>query len=145
VKVRQSTRFAIFSADVTADEMTERVGLEPDEVLVQGRRRSGPPPVPRSHAWKLVDRGPGRIDDQAERLIARLRPHRDRLVALCREPGFSVGLLIGRHFPDEDGVPDGFGWHLDAQLVEFLAAVGASIDVDEYDYSDEAGDAEADD
>ena len=109
VRVKQHTSLAIFSAAMTADEMADRIGLAPDEVLIRGRRRAGPPPVPRS---------------------------RERLVALCRAPEFSVGLLIARHFPDEDGVTDGFGWHLDPELVEFLAAIGAAIGVDEYDYTD---------
>ncbi|MGI4895592.1 MAG: hypothetical protein ACRYF3_10820, partial [Janthinobacterium lividum] len=48
-----------------------------------------------------------------------------------------VSLQLVRHLYDPDGVLDGWqhrllGWHLDAEVVSFLALTGASVDVDEY-------------
>jgi hypothetical protein len=143
VLIRQRTEFSVYSDTVPAVEMTARIGLDANRVLVRGSRRQEPP-VPRAHLWQVSDHQPGSVGDQAERLLARLAPHRDRLVALSREPDFSIGLMIVRYFADEDGAPNGFGWHLPPELVAFLAAVGASIDVDEYDYSEDEEDDQAD-
>ncbi|WP_405717546.1 hypothetical protein [Streptomyces sp. NBC_01537] len=49
-------------------------------------------------------------------------------------------LQVVRHFNDTaqnrldaSGTADLFGWHLDRNVLDFLTAVGAELDVDEYD------------
>ncbi|MBB6034918.1 hypothetical protein [Phytomonospora endophytica] len=48
-------------------------------------------------------------------------------------------LQLVRYLHDPDGVdrdgedvPDPLGWHLDRAVLDFLAATGAELDVDEY-------------
>jgi hypothetical protein len=102
------------------------------------------PPLPRSHAWEVRCADPGlRVDEQIERLIARLRPVEARLRALvdrlhaeeCDEAG--ARLAIVRYLDDEDGEADGWqhrllGWHLGHETLRFLVATSADIDADEY-------------
>jgi hypothetical protein len=93
-----------------------------------------------------------RIDEQVGTLIARLRPLEERLVTIGPELLGEDGgctLQLVRYFNDDAGgdeelsPPDAplqkltgqhklLGWHLDADLLGFLARVGVEIDADEY-------------
>ncbi len=82
------------------------------------------------------------VDDQVEKLIDRLEPHRQALRDLLTELQSVKGhgsacLQIVRYFGDPAGQLDGFqhallGWHLTTDVLQFLLDVGADIDVDEY-------------
>ncbi|XVQ14103.1 DUF4279 domain-containing protein [Spirillospora sp. CA-255316] len=155
MRVSQYAYFALHSSVVSAAEMAAGLGLEPDEVLVRGSRTADPP-RPARHTWKIVCRDRGlRVDEQIDRIVGRLGPYRDRIVALTRdlavhdpEHGGAV-LEIVRHFDHPDGEeeelsPPGaepwklagqhqlLGWGLDRRVLEFLLATGAYLDVDEY-------------
>lgn len=131
--------------------MTALLGIEPDEVSVRGSRFTEPAVIPVSHSWKIVCREPGlRVDEQITRVLDRLRPHSDRIAELAgqlaaeeQEHGGAV-LEVVRYFNDADEeqqplqseVPEGpnlFGWHLDRDVLDFLTATGAALDIDEYD------------
>ncbi len=153
--MRQYAYFSLFSDRVTAAQMTARLLVEPDEVRVRGSRRIEPP-VPVSHAWMITCRAPGLgIDDQVGRIVARLTPHTARIVGLLGElvaggdASAGAGLNVVRYFNDDDGEDEQFsapdaalqklsgqhqllGWHLRRDVLEFLVAVGAFLDVDEY-------------
>jgi hypothetical protein len=155
MRVDQYAYFALHSSVLPAAEMAARVGLEPDEVVVRGSRTADPP-RPVEHRWKIVCRERGlRVDEQIDRVIERLGPHRDRIAALSRdlavrdpEHGGAV-LEIVRHFDypfgeeEELSPPDAelrklagqhqlLGWGLDRGVLEFLLETGAYLDVDEY-------------
>lgn len=108
---------------------------------------------PVSHSWKIVCREPGLcVDEQITRVLDRLRPHTARIAELAgrlaAEEGQHGGavLEVVRYFNDTDqeqqslqpgspDCPDGpnlFGWHLDRDVLDFLTATGAVLDVDEY-------------
>ncbi|MFC5753757.1 DUF4279 domain-containing protein [Actinomadura rugatobispora] len=155
MRISQYAYFALRSPVVPAAEMAARLGLEPDEVTVRGSRTVDPP-RPAVHTWKIVCRERGlRVDEQIDRIIERLGPYRDRVVALSRELGVhgpehgGAVLEVVRYFDDEDGEeeelsPPGaalqklagqhqlLGWGLDRRVLEFLLMTGAYLDVDEY-------------
>lgn len=144
--VQQYVSFALTSTRTTPQEMTAALGIEPDEKNVRGSRSA----VPAHHRWKIVCRRPGlRLDEQIACVLDRLRPHTGRLAALAGQLGRQEGpgsavLQIVRSFHGEDSAhksglpetveaPNLFGWHLDRDMLGFLAATGAVVDVDEYD------------
>lgn len=159
--VSQYAYFALGSRHTTAIEMAAFLGLEPDETRIRGSRVSNPP-RPVFHSWKIVCREPGlRVDEQLARVLDRLRPHTDRIAELTRrlsaqdEAGTSAVLQVVRYFnddedlgqtpsPDSPDQPNLFGWHLDPDVLTFLSATGAELDVDEYDMTPDPSDDEDD-
>ncbi|MEU6493855.1 DUF4279 domain-containing protein [Streptomyces sp. NPDC046984] len=146
--LRQYVYFALSSSRTTAQEMTAWLGIEPDETTVRGSRRADSPPLPVTHRWKVVCREPGlSVDELVARVLDRLGPHTDRIAELAarlaaedEEYGSAV-LEVVRYFNDDEAThgaaatvqPNLFGWHLDPDVLRFLAATGAALDVDEYD------------
>jgi hypothetical protein len=144
VPLRQYTYFALFSERTSAQEMTSQLGVSPDEVSVRGSRFTEPAVIPVSHVWKIVCREQDlRVDEQVARVVDRLRPHTGRVVELAARlaaDGGGAVLQVVRYFNDTgenrldaSGTANLFGWHLDRDVLAFLTAVGAELDVDEYD------------
>lgn len=143
MQVDQYVCFALKSHRTPAADMTAFLGIEPDEVMVRGSKRASPP-IPVVHAWQAVCREPGRrVDEQAACVLARLVPHTARIADLARRldaevedgEGSAVLEVVRRLRASEDTPPaaDLLGWFLDRDALAFLAATGASLDVDEYD------------
>ncbi|MFF6984602.1 DUF4279 domain-containing protein [Streptomyces sp. NPDC008343] len=119
-------------------------------------RRSAPVAVPASHRWKVVCRERGlRVDEQITRVARGLWPHAERVVELARwleaeegSGGAAVlqvvryvndsGEATGHSLPVPVDQPNLFGWHRDRDVLDFLAATRAVLDVDEYDMTPEA-------
>jgi ketosteroid isomerase-like protein len=133
MKVHQYCYFALKSETMSAADITARLGMDPDEVVVLGSK-SAERRVPRSHSWKIVHRGTKRVDDQIEHVISRLAPVRPGIRTLVDE-GASAVLQVVRYFHHRDGGEE-FGWHLSPAVLAFLAEVTAALDVDEYDLSE---------
>lgn len=153
VRIRQFVGFSLSSAVLSPEEITAELGLEPDRCLVRGSKRSDPP-VPVGHVWEVrCDERGLRIDEQADRVFRRIRPHADSIRELIATSPVGAVLSICRDFEADDGEeellaevagPDGdtltklagqhqlLGWHLDVAFLAFLVTVGADIDCDEY-------------
>ncbi len=152
MRIRQHCSIGFTSTSVTADDMTARLGLEPDRILVRGSRRAEPP-RPVFHIWEVrCEESSLRVDDQVERLVDRLESYAEAIGALAEElerDGGGSYLSVVRHFDDEHGEeeelsqPDEplrklagqhqlLGWHLGRRVLDFLAVTRAEIDVDEY-------------
>jgi hypothetical protein len=152
VRVRQYASFAIHSDHLSPDEITRRVGIEPDRVAVRGSK--GADPIrPVTHLGR-VESGLTRdlrIDDHLDVLVLRLWDAADRLREVIDGSRTSAGLVIVRQFGTEAaeeidvarrGVPEGFerlsgqhpllGFHLDERTMSFLSHINACVDVDEY-------------
>ncbi|WP_405165587.1 DUF4279 domain-containing protein [Nocardia sp. NBC_01499] len=151
VKTRQYCYFALKSVTLSAADMTVRLGMEPDEVLVMGSR-SPECVVPRCHSWKIVRRSDESVDEQIQHLVDRLDPIRAGLVSLCADDEISPVMQVVRYFHDLEGVqaapggttweqarpwPRPLGWHLSISVIDFLSSTRTGLDVDEYDFSDE--------
>ncbi|MBO0878343.1 MAG: DUF4279 domain-containing protein, partial [Pseudonocardia sp.] len=141
----------MFSESMRATEITARLMIEPDRVATRGSRVAEPP-RPVYHSWEVVCDGRGMaVDEQVRKVVDRVRPRRAAIAELTQEPDACCGavLAVVRHFDDEDGEeeelspPDAplqklsgqhqlLGWHLDRDILDFLFAVNAEIDVDEY-------------
>ncbi|MEV6909518.1 DUF4279 domain-containing protein [Amycolatopsis sp. NPDC051071] len=133
MKVHQYCSFALKSETVSAAEVTARLGMRPDEVMVLGSKFPEHR-VPRIHTWKIVQRGTDSVDDQIERVIGRLAPVRPGIRALVDE-GVSAVLQVVRYFHHRDG-GEKFGWYLSPAVLAFLTEAAAALDVDEYDLSE---------
>lgn len=152
MKVKQYCYFAVKSEIVSAAEISMRLGMEADAVVVMGSKVPGL--VPRCHSWKLVERDAERdsdgIGDQIQRLVDRLSPIRSRLITLTANPDVSSVMQVVRYSDDPEGVraaPGGtpadqmgqwsrpLGWHLSLPTIEFLSSTRTELDVDEYDCS----------
>ncbi|GGK59430.1 DUF4279 domain-containing protein [Nocardia camponoti] len=154
MKVSQYSYFSVESTALSAVEMSARLGMEPDEVLVMGSR-SPEHVIPRVNAWKVVCRSDESVDDQIQCLVDRLAPIRAELVSLCADDEVSSVMQVVRYFGDPDGVgpapagtsldrareyPRPLGWHLPLSVLEFLASTKTELDVDEYSLNDDAND-----
>lgn len=123
--------FWAISTSVTAAEITEILGLEPDGVSVRGSRDPNFP-RPRNHTWRIREDSPERtIEAQARAVVERLRPHRDGLLRLAAHPEVDIHMSIHREL-DSDMEPVAVGWHLDLATLAFLVSINAEIDCDEY-------------
>ncbi|MGM9383118.1 DUF4279 domain-containing protein [Streptomyces antibioticus] len=142
--LRQYAYFALFSRHTSADDMTSHLGITPDEVTVRGSRFTELAVVPVDHSWMAVCREPGlRVDEQITCILDRLQPHTAPICDLTRHlarTGGGAVLQVVRYFNDTDQAQPGaahalnpFGWHLDRQVLDFLSATGAELDIDEYD------------
>jgi hypothetical protein len=146
MRIKQYVHFDVVSQQMTAAEMTGLIGLEPDAVRVLGARRQEPRPVPVAHAWSAVCEDRGRdlgVGEQIATLVSRLAPVEEALATLVSDlrerEGSAAGsqLSVARWFDAKDGELDGgqhrlLGWHLDENVIRFLAHTQASLDVDEY-------------
>ncbi|ADI08250.1 hypothetical protein SBI_05130 [Streptomyces bingchenggensis BCW-1] len=150
--LHQYAYFALISQHTSADEMTSQLGIAPDEVSVRGSRFIEPRPIPVNHRWKIVCREPDlRVDEQITSILDRLQPHTDRIADLALHLASNGGgavLQVVRYFNDTDQDepnaaqdPNLFGWHLDRNILDFLIATGAELDVDEYDMTGDDEDA----
>ena len=146
--VNQYAYFALSSRSTSATEMAAILGLEPDETTVRGSRIAEPDAIPVLHRWKIVCREPGlRVDEQIARVLERLAPHTAAIAALAsrldnEEPRPAAVLEVVRYFNDQAEqhgrsgaaaeAPNLFGWHLGREVLDFLQATGAVLDVDEH-------------
>ncbi|MEV8448678.1 DUF4279 domain-containing protein [Streptomyces parvus] len=150
--LHQYVYFALSSRRITAQEITDLLGIEPDETrVVNPRHLPADPANPFWQDWKVVCREPGLcVDEQIARVLGRLRPQTDRIAELVKqfnsaedegEPGLEARLEVVRYFNDEQqerGEHNLFGWALGREAIDFLAATGAYLDVDEYDMTPDA-------
>ena len=91
------------------------------------------------------------VDEQIGRILERLAPHTDAIADLARrldaepEAGPSAVLEVVRYFNEAEPHPGHqpeaskdeptrtLGWHLGRDVLSFLQATGAVIDIDEYE------------
>lgn len=153
MRTLQYCYFALKSELMSAEAITDRLRMRPDEVKVMGSR-DPERRLPRCHAWKIVRRSTESVDDQIQHVVDRLSPVHSRLTELVAEGDVSPVMQVVRYFHHEQGVqapsdvspfvaerePRPLGWNLSLPVLEFLTSTRAMLDVDEYDLSDD-GDA----
>lgn len=155
--VYQYVYFALTSTRVAAAEITARLGIEPDEVVIRGSRQLEPV-RPARHRWKVACRKRHlTVDQQIGQIVDRLFVHAGQIGELVAEldqvddvPDAAT-LQVVRIFEHPDGEEEDLtspaedlqklagqhqllGWHLDARTLEFLRLTRAELDVDEYTY-----------
>jgi hypothetical protein len=122
----------VFSRDVSADQVTERVRVEPTTQRVKGEARQGRnrEMVVASHQWiwKPDNSVEHLLDPQLDAIWSALASHAGAFSSLSPEAEVTLSVWIVHR-----GTELGLGWVLDRRHVVAAAALGASIDVDEYD------------
>jgi hypothetical protein len=155
--VNQYVYFALTSSQVSAAEITARLQIEPDEVLIRGSRQADPV-LPVAHRWKIVCRKPRlTVDEQIADIVDRLFDHAHRIGELAAELGRIEGMQgfsemqVVREFQGPDGAAEELatavegmvklsgqhqllGWHLNTRILDFLRMTLAELSVDEYGY-----------
>jgi Domain of unknown function (DUF4279) len=129
---RVSCELAVFSESVEADAVTTRVGVDPAETRRMGdARRSGKGRV-KNHQWiwRPCSDVPRNLDSQLDALRAMAIERVEAFKALQNEARVVLEIVI-EHYERALSL----GWVLDRRHVELAAALGASLDVDEYDYT----------
>ena len=159
MKVRQYVYLGITSDAVDPGIISERMGLMPDEVKLQGSRHQGPPPIPRTHLWRLnsgaaSDELP--LDDHFKSLRVRLGDSAVRLRDLISTQDVSAVVQVVRYFepgPEDRHISEpgrygeGYerlrgqhplvGFDIEPDLVAYAAEAGIGFDFDEYGDEDE--------
>lgn len=159
MKVRQYVYLGLSSDTVDPGTISERLGLMPDEVKLMGSRHPGPPPLPRTHMWRL-NSGTGSdertLDEHFQSLLARLTGSASKLRELTVSGEVDAVIQIVRHFtpgPEDRRISEpgrhrgdferlrgqhplvGFG--IEAGLITYAAEAGIGFDFDEYGDEDE--------
>jgi Domain of unknown function (DUF4279) len=158
VRISQYCYFSIRSRDVTAEQISARLGLQPDEFGVRGSKQTKPREIPVDHTWKIACREAGlTVSEQIDRVLVRLLPLADEIAAYLIDLraagiGATTTLQVVRHLDDDEGEEEELteqvvgertyvklsgqhqllGWHLDRRCLDFLERTGAELDVDEY-------------
>jgi hypothetical protein len=121
--------FALFGDVFDPNEVTQLVGLEPTST----RRKAIP--IPKHTWWKIsIGRTEGELVDVYEMssaLVEKLTPHTQGILRAKQELKLEAILEVVLHISMNDSISTpaiGFT----PEVVSFLSAVGASIDIDTY-------------
>lgn len=154
MKVRQSAHLEIYSAELSPEEMTEALGIPPDESALKGSRKVGRNWWPVEGRWILNSGLPKTVDlnDHLDALFARATPILPAVQALLASERATGGFYIHRDFepgPEDEAVlevrtshlPPGLsllrgqhpllGFALDPSRVAVLAQFGLGIEITE--------------
>jgi hypothetical protein len=126
----------VFSDSTTAAEVSDYVGIEPTRTRIKGEPISArrPQTVIARHmwVWRVDDSVVRSLDAQLDELWSVLGPHAGKFKDLPSGANVQLGIWITHR-----GSELSLGWVLNRRHVAMAAAFGASIDVDEYDDTDD--------
>lgn len=144
---RQHLHFSITSRHVTASEITDRLGMQPDEIAVRGSRLAHPV-TPPAHAWTITCKQPGlSVSNQLIQIVARLRTILTRVTALSAElaeadpehGGACLELVtyledhaVDAETPPEEPIDPLQQWALEREILHFLLTTTPAFDLDIY-------------
>lgn len=122
--------FALYGTDFDPEEATRRVGLEPTSI-----KRKGEPKTRRHSFWQVSS---GRVEgdiidvyEMSSTLVALLAPRAAEIASTRRELGLEAVLEVVLWIStDESKSTPAIGF--DHEVISFLHAVGATIDIDTY-------------
>ena len=130
---RQYAYIRVVGESMQLDEMSRRIGLEPDDGWSRGETRlNKPEPYPFS-AWHLrsgLDEQQG-IGIHIDAILRRAEPYATALKAISNE--CDVTLQVVRYF-QALSLP---GLHLEHEVLRQLTSMGASVSVDDHLLGDE--------
>ena len=130
---RRHAALVIVSQEVTVAEMSEVLGVAPDQALEAGTVRSGSIlRIPaRENSWEIFEQGDSSADmsDIIANVAQRAIPLRPGLVEL-RNRGCVIKLDLVQYLSPTD--PVGPGFVLDTPMIELLSALDGFVDVDQY-------------
>ncbi len=129
----QRATFVLSSELMSVEQIASTIGHPGDFTLAKGVIREGAlAPIPaRVSSWEIYEDADS-VTEAVERLFRRLRPLQDSLRELVGLGCSAAFYIVQRLVPGGD-----LGFAIDAGDLQLLAAVGAFIDVDQYDESSE--------
>lgn len=126
----------VFSDSTTAAEISDYIGIEPTQERIKGdpisAKRPGTLVASHMWVWQVGDSVERSLEAQLDELWSALGSRADRFKNL--PPGANVQLDI---WIIHRGSELALGWVLDRRHIAAAAAFGASINVDEYDGTEE--------
>ena len=141
VSVKQYVYFALKSDVTSPDQVTARLGFQPDRVGVRGSRQASPP-VPATHTWAVECRKPRMtVDEQITEVLDRIRPIANGIRALVEPGEIEASLQVVRYFEIDEIEPEApgegrseslLGWHLTIADLAFLVSIDADVHIDEH-------------
>lgn len=131
---RGEVYFAMYGDDFEPNEVTAHVGFSATGVRRKGERRPEVP-IPRNSSWEIstgkVESDVIDVYEMSEQLVAQLTPFVSKIVEARTMFNlrciFQVVLWIDQN---EDASMPAIGF--EAQVIDFIHAVGAKIDIDTY-------------
>ena len=120
----------IASDDLTPDELSQRVGLSPSDAAVKGQPGKATGKAAPSNMWMIdsaLEAGPD-YEAHVENVLSRVGNVAEDIHQLTASGEAVVRLVVVRHYPAEIAL----GFALGATALSELAALGASLDVDDY-------------
>jgi hypothetical protein len=94
MRVRQYAYFAVYSSEVPAAVVAERLRMEPDRATVRGSKDPDRP-LPLQHSWAVESQHRDhRLDEQISEVIARVKPIESALIQLLPTLGPEGGCVL---------------------------------------------------
>jgi len=125
---------AVYSETLSAAEITDYVDIQPTEARIKGEPRKGNPSKPvvnHQWIWKPNESVERSLDAQLDALWAEMGRRAAAFKSLPGDAEVVVDIWIEHHGDDLR-----LGWVLDRRHVSAAAAFGASLGIDEYDYTE---------
>lgn len=121
--------FALYGGDFDPDEVSRLVGIEPTSTRHKGE------PRPKHSSWKVSS---GKVEndiidvyEMSSTLVSRLQPYAEKIATVKQHMKLEAVLAVVLRITTDDSISTpaiGF----ESEVISFLNAVGASIDVDTY-------------
>src|SRR3984893_3426357 len=108
MRIVQYAYFIVYSDVYHPDEISARLGVQPDSISWRASKSSDPP-RPVTNMWQLNPKVSGTIDVMVEDLVDRLEPLGKQIGALTKRDASKIAINVVRRFDDPDGVDDDDG------------------------------------
>jgi hypothetical protein len=126
----------VFSKTVPPDRVTAIIGIQPSRTrrigeAVRRGQANGPTVQRHQWIWEVPDRVPSELDAQLDALDAALTPLASSISSLGADADVVVDLVV-EHY----GSSLSLGWTMASRHVSMVAQFGATLSVDEYNYTE---------
>jgi hypothetical protein len=128
-RVRARARLTVISDELPPEELTRRVGIDPDRSWRRGDRTEARRPQPH-HGWELTSRlsEDRPVEDHLADLLERTAPVAKAVAAIARDPAVaSVRLMLSR--TGDNWNP---GLSISPDAIRKLDDLGLALDIDIY-------------
>jgi hypothetical protein len=125
--------FVMTGGEQSPDELTDILGVMPDDVTYKGQARSGAkrPRPALENSWKIIERGGSGTDVSVllEDLYVRLHPITDK-IRVFHDTGWTTVVRVVLYVSELDETSSSF--LLDGKMIALLNDIGAFFEADTY-------------
>jgi hypothetical protein len=123
----------VFSDELSPSQITGELGIQPTRTKERGELTVGGRLTPNHQwGWEVPEGVPASFDDQVDGIRRGVGLHAGKFRSLAGRAHVQFDVLI-----EHQGRDLYLGWAIDAEVVALIAEFGASLNIDEYDYTDE--------